>query len=197
MGNPKDAYGRMAPTVFKYLRSNDTIGKIVEELTDWLKTIDGAHHEIHEGDHYFCSETTIIANAEDKIYLIVTPDNEKFAHMVFFTTVSGEATIDLLEGVTVEANGTELDVINNNRNSDKEAGLKIYHTPTNPSGGNDLLNGGARIGLGRNIGGLSRSANEVILKRNTKYLLTISNEIAGGSNITTQLFNWYEKEFNL
>lgn len=159
-----------------------------------IVSIEHEHYRIHEGDHYFTTHSPTLASGAEIEYIIYTGNNGIEAHMFFATSTSGQAEIQLYENVTIDANGTALDSWNNLRTSTKNATVTIYHTPTNVAGGTDLLNGGVVIGLGRNVAGLSRNSNELVLKPETIYCLTVTNQVAGQSNIVIQLFDWYEEQ---
>ena len=86
----------------------DTNGNriLIDEVTRALTTVAFEHHEIHEGDHYFCTRSQSIANAADFEFVFVTPNTTKWVHMILFTTTTGEATIDFFEGISADADGT-------------------------------------------------------------------------------------------
>ncbi len=177
---------------FAVVQTSAGVEILVDDLSGAITAVDLAHQRIHEGEHYFAFRSVAIPNAADFEFLIVTPDTIVVAHMFLSSTVSAEATIDLLEGVTTAGDGAAVLDFNNNRQSVNTSGVVITHTPAGLAGGTDLLNGGIKVGAGRNIGGVSRNDNELLLERNTKYLLRITNDAAGANNITTVSFSWYE-----
>ena len=159
-------------------------------LTSAIPTIDYPHHELHAGNHYYMLEQTLLGNGETRTFIVSQPDTLKWGHFIFATTAAAEITIKLTEGVSVEALGTPITTINNNRNSPNMAAVLVYHTPTNPTGGTVIVPP-TIVGAGVQVGGTSRNDNELILKQNTLYMLEITNGTALG-NLLTQLFDWYE-----
>jgi len=165
----------------------------VQSMPDETVTIDYNHEKIHHGDHYFLVDTNVIANGGSRQYLVVVADDDTaIPHILPALSVSGEAQATITEGVSVDDEGTELVAKNNDRNSANVAATKFYHTPTNPSGGT-VLTGPLTLGSGRSGAGASRSDSELILKKNTKYLFDIVNQVSGGTNTILQVFEFYEQ----
>ena len=137
-----------------------------------LHTIDQAHHEIHEGDYWFADDVsaTLTANAI-KYWLLVTPNEATALHSLPVIISTGEIILEVYEGVTVATNGTELPLLNRDRNSTATTTYKFYKDPTTPVTTGCPLVRYVRVGSGKNAAGDSRSDAELILKSNTKYLI--------------------------
>ena len=94
----------------------------IDKLTGWLNVIDGAHHEIHEGDAY--NVTYNVANIgamttpDDMIQISwTTPNQKKSMHMVVYASCSAAALYKFTEGWTgggASATGT-ISAYNRNR----------------------------------------------------------------------------------
>ena len=154
----------MASQAIKNTLSIDTCGA--------LHTIDQAHHEIHEGDYWFADDVsaTLTANAI-KYWLLVTPNEATALHSLPVVIGTGEIILEVYEGVTVATNGTELQLLNRDRNSTATTTYKFYKDPTNPVTTGCPLVRYVRVGSGKNAAGDARSDSELILKANTKYLI--------------------------
>jgi hypothetical protein len=154
-------------------------------------SIDVAHHEIHEGDHYSLAYNEDVANGDSAVVLIVTPNTTKWAHWVYETKTQGETIVSLLEGVTTTLNGTTLATFNGNRNSANTAGVLMFANPPSHTGGTVLDI--QQIGSGKTAGGTAvRSDRELILKQNTKYILKFFNQTGSANSEMNVIFNWYE-----
>lgn len=158
-----------------------------------LNVIEYEHHEIHAGDSYWISGVASLATTASLILVIVTPNTTKWAHMMFDCYHEVEGTLSITEGVTVDANGTEITTQNRNRNVTNPSGVKFYHTPTNPTGGTVIWT--YKRGSGNKSGGENRDVREVVLKQNTKYLFTITNS-SNQTGLFNYFMNWYEHTNN-
>lgn len=163
---------------------------VIDGSTYSLTAIDYVHHETHEGNHYFITEYTDIANGGTREYIFVTPNTTKWSHMIMKVENELEMEYTLVEGVATDADGTEVTSFNNDRNSANTAGLKVYHTPTNVTGGTTIAS--YRLGSARAYGGEDRDEQEKILKQNTKYHLVITNRATGATNLASVFLSWYE-----
>lgn len=161
-----------------------------DNTTNSIKTIDYAHHEIHDGSAFTASYKADIANSANLDLLIVTPDSTKYAHFTYVIEVELETDGLLYEGVTATA-GSAVAAYNRNRNSLTEPTVVITSTPTAITTGTTIIRSG-HYGSGKTIGGNDRTVNELILKRNTKYLLRLTNVVTNASNYMSVRLNWYE-----
>ncbi len=160
-------------------------------ITESLSTIDYAHHEIHAGSHFLYTDSVSLNNEGVQNYLIVTPDTNTYAHMIFVLDGSAITQFQLYEG------GDRLgDVLqttgNSNRNSGKESTVTVYKGITAGTTDGNLIHqykGGSASSQSRGESG-TRNDEEIILRRNTKYLLKITS--GTNSNLTNIRLSWYE-----
>lgn len=180
---------------------------VEDKTTDSLKVVDYAHHEIHEGSHFFLlysvADIGALTTPNDMMTLSwTTPDTEKLLHWIFEAVCTGGARVRLIEGKTgggATPTGT-LQSYNNKRDSDKVSTIldvaganagKVSYDATLFTGGVSLLDEyltGTGIG-GSSPGAATRSDSEKILKRNTAYQLSI--EELGNVPATLKML-WYE-----
>jgi hypothetical protein len=162
----------------------------VDDASQAVITIDNHHHEIHEGDAYFYSDSVTLASAATQDYLITTPNTTKWAHMVVEMDGTAVTTFQFYEGAT--RTGTTLQTLwNNNRNSANTAGVTIHKGATGGADGTLMkaYSSGTSSGNSKMPSTLG-FGSEVILKQNTKYLVRITSGTAG--NLCNINFNWYE-----
>lgn len=167
-----------------------TMGQTVklDPVTGSLIVIDHEHHEIHEGDHFFYSDSVTLNSGLTQVYLVTTPNTTKWVHMILETSHTDVAQIDLYE--TSDRVGTTLQTaFNSNRNSSTAAALQIHK---GVSGGttDGVRLAGYNFGVREKSGGSVRSAEEVILKQNTKYLLRLTS--GANSELFYTRMIWYE-----
>ena len=167
----------------------------IDASTNSLQTIDYAHHEIHSGSHYkagFGSITQILDTDDTIELLFVTPDTTEYGHWTLTAQATAFAKIELFEDATATG-GTAVTRWNRNRNSDNESSILAYHTPSVTVDGTKFSTkfiGGT--GFKSDIGGETRGSSEIILKRNTKYLI---RGTALADDMSIQIGgDWYEHE---
>lgn len=177
--------GREQETLSRIVAFNGTNWREIkiDETTRILEIITDEHHEVHAGSHYFIKDFTDLGNGATQDILIVTPDETAWAHLVLAVTHELEASVQFYEDTVVSANGTEQTIFNSNRNSSNTAGCKIYEGPTVTTVGTLLEQD--QKGSAKKFGGAGRSADEIILKQNTNYLLRTTNQTASDN-----LVNW-------
>lgn len=166
----------------------------VDDTTNSLNIIDYAHHEIHNGSHYTCSDRISLNDTDTRDILITTPDTLKWGHMIFFVGGALDTDFDLYE-VSTHSAGASLTCINNDRNSENTAGIMINVSAGGGADGNLIFKGGfgSDTGLGATriaVGGNTRGDAEFILKQNTKYLLRITSN--SDANKVSSSYEWYE-----
>lgn len=104
-------------------------------------------------------------------------------------------TIALREGATINVDGSAITAFNHNRNSSKTASSVLKNAPTVTVAGTQIAQ--AYIGGGTGVGG-SRSGsdtkadNEWVLKQNTVYTITFTND-SSGDNVVNVNNVWYEE----
>ena len=144
-----------------------------------VHTIDHSHHEIHEGDYFFADDiSTSIAQNGVYEWLLVTPNEDNYLHSLPQVIATGEFELQSFEGVTVTTNGTEIPLLNRSRPSTKTTNFKFYKNPTGANITGSTTVRSIRSGAGKSVGE-SRSESELILKKNTKYLIRVTARVAG------------------
>ena len=156
-----------------------------------LITIPAQHYEVHEGETFTVSLLdTNIANSATIIILLRTA--AKYAHLTFFASLGGDATLEFIEDPTVSNAGTPAIEWNNKRYSTTEPTVSAFTAPT-ISGGNDPLEAFLAGGTGGNsAGGLLRADVEFILKPNEDYALRLTN-VSGQAKGGSIIASWYEE----
>ncbi len=123
--------------------------------TEALTTIDYAHHEIHAGSHFLYTDSAALNDTAVQNYLIVTPNSSTYAHMIFVLDGSAITQFQLYEGG--DRLGDALQTTgNSNRNSGKEATVKVYKGITGGSTDGNLIHqykGGAATAQSRGESG--------------------------------------------
>jgi hypothetical protein len=172
-----DEYGNQSPI----LGDNIFKGSII--------AIPPEHHEIHCGDSYEGAYTGDLGNGASVTFGVIIPNEglddqgeegsdqtAKQYHAKIKIDVESEALVQFYEGATLSANGTSLGIINKNRNSLRTDYLGFFITPTVTDNGT-LLPLTTRLGSTRTVGGEYSREDEMILKDNTIYLITITNQV--------------------
>lgn len=169
-----------------------------DEVTGGINTIDTEHHEIHEGEH-FLLENCFEAVANAAVNNIVVISGAKYCHMTFeVTTNNGKITIETFENTTFTGTGTQLNPLNNNRNSAKTSDVLFRLNPTITSAGDPIrkLIIGSSSSSNRSGGSVTRN-KEVIFKPSTNYLLRITNQSGqGNTNDINYSFSYYLESKN-
>ncbi len=172
-----------------------------DAATNTMVTTDYAHHELHDGGHYF-NESFVDIPASDVVDIrFTTPNSAKWSHLLIVLDSQEECKIDLFESISIDVAGTDLIAHNSHRNSSKTSGWTAFDYIVNTSVANadsDTDTSGCiilkQMMIGSNQGnnsGNSRGDAELVLKQNTSYSLRIENEIANPRYITWG-FYWYE-----
>lgn len=157
-----------------------------------ITTINYEHHEIHAGSHYFISSFGTFNEDAEAVFGITTADTTEEIHIT--THVRGTSQTELLiyEDSTFTG-GTPLTPINNNRNSSNTSNMTVVLAPTVTDVG-DLLGSSSTGKAGVNPlqaeGGNTERFREIILKRNTLYILKAISRDDG--NIISYSADWYE-----
>lgn len=171
----------------------DSINSILEGakdlVTNTIGTIDTEHREIHEGHHFFNS--IYIPLAGSGVLDLVIETGNKNAHVTFdINSADAGFVFTTYEGVTANADGTLQTLLNNRRESLEVSSLAMRLNPTSVVPGSNVIRSGLYGTAGGTAGSVSRG-NEVIFKKNTKYLLRVTNLSTSINNINIT-HNWYE-----
>jgi len=159
----------------------------MDNSTHSLQTIDYEHHEIHSGSHYFICNYKTFGNGEVFDFTFVTPDTEQQVHLLFSVYGTAALSIEALVGAVVNVAGTVVTSVNNNGNSLNTSNVVVRNGDTFTSEGVSKLRSYA--GANKAAGIIARG-QEIILARNTVYILRITNETT--SNIISWDAEWYE-----
>ena len=164
--------------------------------TEGLVTLGVEHHEIHEGKHFFVQNYySIDGLGTEKEFILVTPNTSTLAHMLLNVETEAEFTVDFYRFPSFSSVGTPLNIINNNDNSSITPTLIAGEDPTLSTDGTLMFS--KILGSGNKIGGLGRQTNEIVLRKNTSYLLRFTKNAAGTDWIDLNMFWYEEKEDNL
>jgi len=180
--------------------SGETENVQLDASTNAMVVIPYEHHEVHDGTHFTYTRVDSDFDIADEIVLlIITPDTDVAAHVLFNLTAAFDTTVELWENTAALGHGSSgvLDVFNNNRNADT-----VNTTTINDSdgGGADgtlifLSHFGISTGLGANQvigGGSGRADEEWVLRRNSKYLFKVTSG-TDNSSVSIKL-SWYEHQ---
>jgi len=156
-------------------------------------TIDYGHHEVHNGELFYITDTASLNDGNSRELLFETSDTDEWVHFTFETTGSYETSVYLYE-TTTKTTGTAMTELNHNRNSANAATMVVTHTPGGAGDGTLIFtayfgadSGPAAMG---GIRGNTRPEAEIVLKQNTKYLLRVTS--GTNSNAITTIAAWYE-----
>jgi len=170
----------------------------IDAVSSSLQTITTAHHEIHDGDHYFVfgAQDLAVNNVLDFTWQM--PDSTTWIHWLWDIDSEGEMLWRVYEGATIiNPLANTATPLNSNRNSNNTSVTTMrYEIQTDLTAANaDTSVGGATLissgttGSGKKLGGVASRDSELILKQNTVYCMrAIANE-AGYINYQMQ---WYE-----
>lgn len=171
------------------------LSNAVDGVTTAIKTIDYVHHEAHSGSYFEYVNSIDLAGSATISFVIVTPDTTKYAHFGFSVDAELEFDLQVFEGASPEANGSIASnpaVINANRNVSDVHTTLLYTGPTLGAGSKGTLIRHWHGGSGKDIGGKAGSSQELILKRNTKYWIDLTNIATPAANFISIFAGWYE-----
>ena len=163
----------------------------IDASTNSLQTVSYAHHEMHEGNHYFVKKWLDVTGSGTVTYfMFITPNTTEDIHAKAKLFAEAEFTVEIYEGGTVSANGTPVTGVNNNRNSTNTASLTAYANPTVTTDGTLIWS--SKMGSGRASTGVSPEFGyEIIAQRNQTYLFKITKDSTGTHWFDVD-FWWYE-----
>lgn len=170
-----------------------------EELTGYSAVIGSDHAYIHDGIAFTAIiNTGSISAAYDIAFKTPSAESGKFIHWrpIGIDTSADYVDIVLREGDTYSA-GTSVTPINRNRLSTNTSKMQsfVYNATATPTG-TIIQRGG--IGTSGNAasqgGGGAAASQEIVLKQDTNYVLTLTPD--GATVVNVSLF-WYEEEKGL
>lgn len=173
---------------------NDLVARFInalKDITGAMKVIPTDHSIIHEGKGFnIYSNFASVANATSKNIVFKTPA-AKYVHMKFreFWTSGSKIAVAFYETPTnAPTSGTDLTVINRNRNSATTASMQaMKHSATIDTTGATLIDS---ITFGANAS-YRPSELEFVLKPDKWYIINITNNSGSAADINAFLF-WYE-----
>ena len=163
----------------------------IDGSTEAQIILDYEHYEVHAGTHFFFADGITLNSGDTQDYLLTAPDVASFCHTVFIFNSGLGATFSLSEGA--DRDGTTLQSVpNSNRNSSTIAGCTIHKGISGGTTDGTVLAkfSAGSASVGGKIGGGARSEEEVVLKRDTKYVFTATSSVI--SNNISIFFTWYE-----
>jgi len=169
---------------------------IIDKNTRALPIIDFNHHEIHDGTAFATGYYSVDLDAASTLDLvIITPDTAEYSHLFWKVRSTLVTTLEIHEGITTQApnnDGTPIVRLNRDRNSATVASVTAFHTPSILGAGTTIFSDSWGISTGGQVrvGGESNSTDEIILKRNTKYMFRV---ISGtNDNRVSITLYWYQ-----
>jgi len=159
----------------------------LDPATRTLQTIDYAHHQIHAEDAYTSYWVVTHGAAESPNILMVTPDTNKWSHLIFQVISDDVLTVGLYETPSYSG-GSPMTPYNRNRNSSKTAGLTVTKASASSNGKGTLI-WTFKAGANKTVTTSESARFEFILKQNEKYLL---EGVGANADNLTFLLDWYE-----
>ena len=177
-------------------REVDVVRVDNKEIDGGIPILDYSHKEIHSGKHFYFTEYFALNSGEDREYLLTTADSDSTPHFKGIIAGTFITTVDLYEGTSLTG-GTPITVFNNNRNSSNTAGMTVAHTPSGSGDGTKIYT--YKFGNGStpqtSTGGFVEPDQEIVLKKNTKYLLRVTSG-TNANSLSVDMY-WYEHEVSL
>jgi hypothetical protein len=171
---------------------------VADPITDAQVVIPVSHHEIHEGETFLTSYAASNVANNNSILVHILTGTGQYDHTTWLASGGGDAELEIIEGPTVDADGTPLAVIELKRADSKGPVTTAFHTPTIQADGIDLLPFPVLLpgGRGGNAqGGILRQDTEFIFKPETSYIFRLTNR-AGIAKRLSIVVVWYEESNN-
>ena len=163
----------------------------IDEVAQSLIGIDFAHHEIHEGNHYFVSGYTEL-DTDGALTFCLTTNSTTQPHMTWSITTSAKGNVVVYEGSTI-AGGAAVTAINSDRDSSNTSTVTIVSNPTVNSTGTLIASSGMGGGTKQNpLGSDGTHEEEIMLAKSTVYQWTITSE--ADNNVIDYIGSWYEPD---
>ena len=175
-------------------RRTEILENFQEGLTKYNATICSDHAYIHQGIAFTSIiNTGSISAAYDIGFTTPTAEQNKFVHWrpVGIYSSADFVLYELREGDTYSS-GTAVTPINRNRNSVNTALTSMAYNVTSTPTGTLIQSAGVGTAGGpvARAGGGSGAENELVLKPNTNYVITLTP--AAATTVILELF-WYEE----
>lgn len=173
----------------RILRDHDRNYASIDSVLSALRVTSAALATLNDGDAFFVSVSAAKNATQTYEVRFQTPNSMDEVHLLLDFSGAKETKVALYEGTTkthVALNA--LTPTNKNRNSSAASTATVCHTPAGSGDGTLLFS--ETFGAGKKIGGQAREDSELILKRNTAYLLRLTSNAA--SNTVNAVLDWYE-----
>ena len=167
-------------------------------LVDWscgaLTTIGVFHKKIHDGKAFEASVIDTDIDGDNTTNFIIFATGGNSPHLRISGNYSGAGYLRFYEDVEVGAISQTITATNLNRNSSDITNMQIYSADSNV---NTLTAGSVLdaeyFGIGGigNIGGTTESGNEIEIRQDTVYVLSV-NTISANQKGSTK-FEWYTR----
>lgn len=159
----------------------------VDGVTGSIQNIKSAHKSVHDGNHYYYTDSIVLGSATSQDYLITTPDTAVRGHLVL--NIKGSLSTDVFVHEGADRTGTTLQtVFNNDRNSVNTPDITCHKGQSGgTTDGTQILSDYFGVSGGDLVVGRE---SELILDQNAKYIVRVTSNAA--SNRITTRFDWYE-----
>lgn len=173
----------------------------LDKMTHGLITIDYAHHEIHDGSHYYSGISDQLTQTSEHIDIsLATPgwtpssndDYDTTFHLVISNWFSQACSFQAWEDVSSVSGGTVVVPQNHNRNTlyhNKTSKLTVTRGALARTGGTSFL-GPSYMGLRSEVHE-ARNEAEFILKPASLYVFRLTQLVNGANNCGIRA-EWYE-----
>lgn len=134
-----------------------------------------SHHKVHKGELFEAFEYDgDVDIAVPKEYLLQTPAGSDYAHLSFNVEASAELKIELFEDAVITASGSEMSMINNDRNSANTSDVLAFGSASFSASGSILTSRLLNATKGQlKVGGDDRN-EEFILKASSNYFIRLT-----------------------
>lgn len=157
--------------------------------------IEWSHQRVHEGNSYTAEHEFTGIGAGATAEILIEVGSNKTLHFDYRLSAENDCRIEIFEAPTATP-GTALTAYNQARYSSNTSDATLTHTPTGVTAGSTRIH--RRIfygslfsgGIGGN-GGASARAPEIVLKKDTDYLIRLTNNAGVAQDMHIEL-GWYE-----
>ena len=178
---------------------------VLDGMSDALVTLAYSHHETHAGSSFHAQVYNGTLAASGNIRLsFKTPAGAKRAHMIFSFASAGGSHLIIAEGATWTTNtGTRVAPVNQLREAAPGASMLLEDKTDTPNWtANGVLSGVTVVGAGttlrsiyifgtNKVGGGADHGNEIILKPDETYTISLTNDEATAKGVILHI-DWYE-----
>jgi len=165
-------------------------GGKIDNVSGAKVAIDILHNRVHESKTWLCSYKTPDASPlPDNGTLEFLVINGRGADLSFQPDGNGDIEVVFFENTVVSNNGTQLAVVNLNRERSLDTDVTVFRDPAITSDGDQLLIQFSSWSTG---GPAPRGAIIWILRPNTNYLIRVINR-AGSAQPISLVAEWHEE----